>query len=179
MRQITKNLGKAKIAGILLKNAETISLPFLQRSKSRQLAFLENGEEVTIILNRGSVMRGGDVLVDDNSQFILVKAADEKLLRVTAKNSFDLMRAAYHLGNRHIPIEIHRDYLQLEFDVENHPFEPEHGAYGGGHKHGHDQTYEEDYALAQAVFHEHDHDHSHNHDHCEHHDHSSHQHTKS
>jgi len=185
MRQINKNLGKAKIAGVLLKNADVLCLPFLQRSKSRQLASLESGEEVTVILNRGSVIRGGDVLVDENSQFILVKAADEQLLRVTAKNSFDLMRAAYHLGNRHIPIEIHRDYLQLEFDpvlsdmlkkigvsvaIENHPFEPEHGAYGGGHKHGHDHTFEEDYALAQAVFHEHDHDHCdhHNHDHCSH-----------
>lgn len=186
MRQINKNLGKTKIANALLKNIDSVILPFLQRSKSRQLAILENGEEVTIILNRGSVMRGGDILVDESGKFIRVIAANEQLLRVTAKTTFDLIRAAYHLGNRHIPIEVHADYLQLEFDPvlrdmlnnlgvlvtqESHPFEPEHGAYGGGHKHGHDHSFAEDYALAQKVFHEHDHRH--------HHDHASHQHHKS
>jgi len=188
MRQINKNLGKTKIANALLRNIDSVKLPFLQRSKSRQLAILENGEEVTIILNRGSVMRGGDILVDENGKFIKVVAADEQLLRVTAKNTFDLIRAAYHLGNRHIPIEVHADYLQLEFDPvlrdmlnnlgvmvteELYPFEPEHGAYGGGHKHGHDHTFAEDYAIAQKVFHEHDHNHNHNHDHASHQHHKS------
>jgi urease accessory protein len=184
MRQINKNLGKTKIANTLLSNIDSIKLPFLQRSKSRQLATLENGEAVTIVLHRGSVMRGGDILVDDNGKFIRVIAASEQLLRVSAKNTFDLIRAAYHLGNRHIPIEIHADYLQLEFDPvlmdllknlgvlvseEIQPFEPEHGAYGGGHKHGHDQSFAQDYVLAQAVFQEHEHNHGHdthhNHDH--------------
>jgi urease accessory protein len=57
------------------------------------------------------------------------------------------------------------------------PFEPEHGAYGGGHKHGHDETFAEDYAVAQSVFdsrhpqHDHGQDHDHDHDHCHGHDH--------
>jgi urease accessory protein len=96
-----------------------------------------------------------------------------------------LTRAAYHLGNRHTPVEVGADYLKLEYDpvladmlkrigatVEqvSMPFQPEAGAYGGGHKHGHDETFAEDYALAQQVFgehhgHEHSHDHEHPHDH--------------
>ena len=180
MRQISKNLGKTKIAKALLKDSSILELPFLMRSKSRQVATLEHGEEVLLVLHRGGVMRGGDILVDDQGQFIMVKAAPEKVMRVTAKGSLELMRASYHLGNRHIPIEIGGDYLQLEFDpVLSHmlkqlgvdvelverPFEPENGAYGGGHKHGHDATFAEDYALAQSAFHAHDHHQGHHHEH--------------
>ncbi len=99
------------------------------------------------------------------------------------------MRAAYHLGNRHTPVQVVADALQLEADpvledmlvrlgvTVTHvqaPFEPEAGAYGGGHRHGHDATFEEDYAAAQALYREHhghshdrgcDHSHSHSHDH--------------
>ena len=180
MRQISKNVGQLKISKVLLKNAPILELPFLLRSKSRQVATLQHGEDVLLVLHRGSVMRGNDVLVDNQGQFILVKAAPEKIMRVTAKNSFHLMRAGYHLGNRHIPIEIGENYLQLEFDpvlsdmlkqlgvdveLVDQPFEPENGAYGGGHKHGHDETFAEDYALAQAAYHVHDHHCDHDHEH--------------
>jgi urease accessory protein len=180
MRQITKNLGQSKISKVLLKNALLLELPYLQRSKSRQVVTLQNGEEVLLVLHRGSVMRGNDVLVDDQGQFILVKSAPEKVMRVTAQNPFLLMRAGYHLGNRHIPVEISDNYLQLEFDpvlsdmlkklgvhveLVDQPFEPENGAYGGGHKHGHDATFAEDYALAQSAYHAHDHQCNHDHEH--------------
>jgi urease accessory protein len=180
MRQISKNLGSTKISKVLLKNALVLELPFLQRSKSRQVVTLQNNEEVLLVLHRGSVMRDSDVLVDEQGQFILVKAAPEKVMRVTAQNSFQLMRAGYHLGNRHIPIEIGENYLQLEFDpvlsdmlnklgvkvqLVDQPFEPENGAYGGGHKHGHDATFAEDYALAQSAYHAHDHQCNHDHEH--------------
>ena len=105
------------------------------------------------------------------------------LLRVSSDNRLSLMRAAYHLGNRHTPVQVSADALQLEADpvledmlvrlgvtvahVEA-PFEPEAGAYGGGHRHGHDATFEEDYAAAQALFQEH-HGHDHGHDHHHHH----------
>jgi urease accessory protein len=108
-----------------------------------------------------------------------VQAATEAVLEVRAQDPHALMRAAYHLGNRHTPVEIGRDYLRLEYDPvladmlqrlgvraerAELPFEPEAGAYGGGHKHGHDATFAEDYAAAQAVFHEHHgHDHGHSH----------------
>lgn len=105
---------------------------------------------------------------------------------VRARDVLTLTRAAYHLGNRHTPVEVGADYLKLEYDpvladmlkrvgalVEqvSAPFQPESGAYGGGHKHGHDETFAEDYALAQQVFGEH-HGHEHEHEHGEAHDHS-------
>jgi len=129
-----------------------------------------------------------------------VIAASEAILHVSAATPQDLMRAAYHLGNRHTPVEIGADYLQLEADpvlramlegigakVETRtaPFHPEAGAYGGGHRHGHDASFAEDYALAQQVYaqhdvpdaggethehahHEHPHSHAHPHQHDEH-----------
>ena len=180
MRQIFKNLGQAKLAQVLLKHAPYVELPFLERSKSRQVVTLSTGEDVLLVLHRGGVMRGGDVLVDELGQLIRVQAAAEKVLRVTTQSPFELMRASYHLGNRHIPIEIHEAYLQLEYDsvlsdmlkqlgcdvaVVEQAFEPEFGAYGGGHKHGHDATFPEDYALAQAAFHAHAHDADRSHEH--------------
>jgi urease accessory protein len=104
-----------------------------------------------------------------------------------------LTRAAYHLGNRHTPVEVGADYLKLEYDPVladmlkrigatvdrvSMPFQPESGAYGGGHKHGHDETFAEDYALAQQVFGEHHgHEDAHSHDHEHGHSHASHGHS--
>src|SRR5205823_7969870 len=86
------------------------------------------------------------------------------------------MRASYHLGNRHTPVELGENYLKLEVDPvlkemllqlgltvreENAPFQPEPGAYGGGHRHGHNETFAHDYERAQQVFDErHGHAHS-------------------
>jgi urease accessory protein len=160
-------------------------LPFGERSKSRLRAVLDNGAEAALFLPRGTVLRGGDLLVAEDGTFVEVQAAPESVLQVTAADPLALMRAAYHLGNRHTPVEVGRDYLRLEFDAvladmlarlgvqatrAELPFEPEAGAYGGGHKHGHDATFAEDYAAAQAVFQDH-HGHSHGHDHGHSHDH--------
>lgn len=175
------------IAPVLVRRAPKLVLPFGDRSKSRLRAALDNGSEAALFLPRGTVLRGGDLLVAEDGTFVEVQAAAESVLQVTAADPLALMRAAYHLGNRHTPVEVGRDYLRLEYDpvladmltrlgvrIERAelPFEPEAGAYGGGHKHGHDATFEEDYATAQAVFHEHhghahghDHGHSHGHDH--------------
>ena len=197
MQVITKNLKNIKLAKALLLTARQVHLPYLERSKSRQSYTFEDGEKVFINLPRGGIMRGGDVLVDEDGKFYLVSALPEHILRVSSDSRLSLMRAAYHLGNRHIPIEVGFDYLHLETDpvladmlkqlgvdvsAECLPFEPEHGAYGGGHKHGHDETFAEDYAVAQSVFdsrhpqhdhnHNHDHDHDHDHDQCHNHDHS-------
>jgi len=171
------------IAPVLVRRAPKLVLPFGDRSKSRLRAALDNGTEAALFLPRGTVLRGGDLLVAEDGTFLEVQAAPESVLQVTATDPLALMRAAYHLGNRHTPVEVGRDYLRLEFDPvladmltrlgvqivrAEQPFEPEAGAYGGGHKHGHDATFAEDYAAAQAVFHEHhghDHGHSHGHDH--------------
>ncbi|WP_150696339.1 urease accessory protein UreE [Pandoraea terrae] len=189
MRRIEKRLdAAARIAAPLVRRAPALVLPFDDRKKSRLRAALATGEEVALFLPRGSVLRHGDLLVANDGGMIRVEAAPETVLLVSADTPQALMRAAYHLGNRHTPVEVGDGFLKLEYDpvlrdmllrLDVHvaealmPFEPEAGAYGGGHKHGHDETFAEDYALAQQVFHErHGHDHSHDHGHDHPHTHS-------
>lgn len=177
MRIITKRLHKASIAQALIRNAPNAVLAFDYRRRSRQKLTLDNGEVVALVLNQGTVLHHGDLLVADDGKFIVVHAAVESVLRVTADSLLDLTRAAYHLGNRHVLVEIGADYLKLEFDTVladmlsglggltvqqvQQQFEPDAGAYGGGHKHGHDETFAEDQALAHAAFAAHDHTHRH------------------
>jgi urease accessory protein len=184
MRTIDKLIAPhLKLAPVLVKRAPTLTLAFDDRRKSRLAATLDSGEEVALLLPRGTVLREGDVLVADDGGLVRVVAAPETVLYVRAKDALTLARAAYHLGNRHTPVEVGADYLKLEYDPVladmlkrigatvdqvSMPFQPESGAYGGGHKHGHDETFAEDYALAQQVFgehhgHEHSHDHEHSH----------------
>jgi urease accessory protein len=126
---------------------ETLKLPFDQRQKSRLRATLESGEEVGLILPRGTIMRGGDVVKTQDGRDVQVVAAPEKLLHIEAAS---LARVAYHLGNRHVPLQVGDGFLRISEDhvleemlhklgarvsrVEA-PFEPEAGAYGGGHRH--------------------------------------------
>ncbi|MGB8420047.1 urease accessory protein UreE [Paraburkholderia sp.] len=203
MRTIDKLIAPhLKLAPVLVKRAPTLTLAFDDRRKSRLAATLDNGEEIALLLPRGTVLRDGDVLVADDGGLVRVVAAPEAVLVVRAKDTLTLTRAAYHLGNRHTPVEVGADYLKLEYDPVladmlkrigasadqvTMPFQPESGAYGGGHKHGHDESFAEDYALAQQVFdehhghehshdHEHGHGHGHAHDHEPGHDHSDHEH---
>jgi urease accessory protein len=192
LRTIDKLLGAhIRLAPVLVKRAPTLTLAFDARCKSRLAATLDNGEDIALVLPRGTVLRDGDVLVADDGGLVRVVAAPESVLYVRAPDVLTLTRAAYHLGNRHTPVEVGADYLKLEYDpvladmlkrlgasvdqVEM-PFQPETGAYGGGHRHGHDETFAEDYALAQQVYgehhghshsHEHGHDHAHDHEHGE------------
>ncbi|MDB5831720.1 MAG: ureE [Caballeronia sp.] len=197
MRTIDKRI-EAKLAAPLIKRAPTLTLPFDDRCKSRLAATLDNGEEVALVLPRGTVLRDGDMLVADDGALVRVIAAAQDVLVVHAHDVPTLTRAAYHLGNRHTPVEVGAEHLKLEADpvledmlkrlgahVEHAtlPFQPETGAYGGGHRHGHDETFVEDYALAQKVFDEH-HGHAHgDHSQCAHghashdaHDHAAHAH---
>jgi urease accessory protein len=189
MRTIDKRI-EVKLAAALVKRAATLTLPFDGRCKSRLAATLDTGEEVALVMPRGTVLRDGDVLVADDGNLVRVIAAPQDVLVVHTHDVPTLARAAYHLGNRHTPVEVGADNLKLEADpvledmlkrlgahVEHAslPFQPEAGAYGGGHKHGHDETFVEDYALAQKVFDEHhghalghDHGHAHGHDHGDH-----------
>ena len=146
------------LSTVLLKRAATIELDWDVRQKSRFAATDNQGRALAIFLPRGQAVRGGDVLVAEDGSLIRVLAAPQKVLRITAcaehGTPFDLMRAAYHLGNRHVPIELQPDRLLIEPDhvladmlramhltvVEaTLGFEPEGGAYAaGGHSHGHD-----------------------------------------
>jgi urease accessory protein len=160
------------LAAVLLKRAPTIELDWDTRQKSRFEATDSTGRTIGVFLARGSVVRGGDVLVAEDGSLARVIAAAQPLLRITACPEHgtprDLPRAAYHLGNRHVAIEVQPDHLQIEPDPVladmlrgmhlivtelQAAFEPEGGAYdahGHGHGHGH---------------HAHDHDHAHGHGH--------------
>ena len=150
--------------------AYVVKLAYDERRKPRQLVTLDDGAELAILLPRGTVLRPGTLLQTDDGRLIRVEAAPQAVLVVTAPDHLTLTRAAYHLGNRHTPVEVGPDYLRLEADPvlrdmlvglgtrieeRNEPFEPETGAYGGGHRHGGEETFAEDYALAQRLYDEH------------------------
>lgn len=144
------------LASALLNRAATIELDWDLRQKSRFEVTDSMGRLLGVFLPRGVVLRGGDVLVAEDGSLIRVLAALQSVLRITHcaqhGSPFDLMRAAYHLGNRHVPIEIKPDHLKIEPDhvlaemlramhmtVSEvlEAFEPENGAYSaGGHDHG-------------------------------------------
>jgi urease accessory protein len=122
-----------------------VVLSFEQRQKSRLRAKLESGEEVALVLPRGNVLRGGDMVQTTDGRAIEIVAAPEKLLHI---ESSSLARIAYHLGNRHVAVQIGDGFLRIAEDhvledmlrrlgarvshVEA-PFEPEAGAYGHHH----------------------------------------------
>lgn len=129
---------------------ERLILPFELRQKSRFNAQLANGVDVMVVLARGGTLRDGDCLLMQDGRTVCVVAAAERLLRVNAGDAASLARAAYHLGNRHAAVEIGTDFLQLPYDhvladmltqlgvhinEVTAPFQPERGAYGGGHHH--------------------------------------------
>jgi urease accessory protein len=160
------------LAGALLKRAASVELDWDTRQKSRFEATDSAGRRLGVFLPRGSVVRGGDVLVAEDGSLVVVRAAPQPVLVVRPCGEHgspsDLLRAAYHLGNRHVPLELQPDRLQLEPDhvladllrqmhlivsEADAAFEPESGAYAsGGHSHGHG--------------HGHDHGHSHDHGHA-------------
>src|SRR5690606_20184754 len=102
MRIIRKHLRDAHLAPSLINNAPKAILAYSLRCRSRQRIKLDNGEVVGLILNQGTVLRHGDILVADDGKLIAVHAAIEPVVRVGARNPLQLTRAAYHLGNRHI-----------------------------------------------------------------------------
>ena len=122
-----------------------LTLPFDQRQKSRLRAQADNGEELALILPRGRVLRGGDRVAATDGREVEIVAAPEKLLHI---ESAELARVAYHLGNRHVPLQVGPGFLRIAEDhvleemarklgarvshVEA-PFEPEAGAYGHQH----------------------------------------------
>ena len=129
---------------------DELILPFDQRQKSRSRVTLKSGIEAALMLERGTILRGGDFLRSGDGRVIKVIAANEPVLHVTAQNSQQLMRAVYHLANRHVPLQIGDGWLRMEQDhvlkamllglgmkavEESAPFEPEAGAYGGGQHH--------------------------------------------
>lgn len=188
MQSVNKLIPQGRgLASALVKRAATVELDWDVRQKSRFDATDSNGRPLGIFLPRGAVVRGGDVLVAEDGSLVRVVAAPQAVLRVTHcaehGSPFDLLRAAYHLGNRHVQLELKPDHLKLEPDhvladmlrqihlVVNEvrePFEPESGAYatGGhgehGHSHGHHAHEDDDHDHSRCG-HGHSHDHPHGH----------------
>jgi urease accessory protein len=141
---ITRSSGRADVR---------LVLPFDLRQRSRLLATLDSGEEIGLTLPRGTVLRGGDRLQASDGRIVEVVAAPELVSIVRTGDARQLARAAYHLGNRHIAVQVAHDSLQflrdhvleemlrgqgLKVEADVLPFEPEGGAYSQGHGHSHD-----------------------------------------
>ena len=171
MKLFNKHLPKgASMAKALIARAPSISLDWDQRQRSRLNGLNSNDEPVALFLQRGKVLRGGDVMVSEQGELLKIISTPQSVLKITScaihGSPLDLPRAAYHLGNRHIPIEIQGTHLLMEHDhvieemlknmgliVEKCelPFEPEAGAY--------------EHASGHHVHHDHEHDHPHDHGH--------------
>lgn len=128
----------------------TLSLPIDIRVKSRAKVTLDDGRQAGLFLTRGSLLRDGDLLVSDTGLVIKILAAKEKVSTIYCNDTLLLARAAYHLGNRHVALQIERNFVRYQHDhvlddmvklmglaviVEMAEFEPEMGAY---HQHIHD-----------------------------------------
>ncbi len=185
MLTVNKLIPRAQgLAPVLVKRAASVELDWDVRQKSRFDATDSQGRALGVFLPRGSVVRGGDALVAEDGSLVIVKAAQQPVLVVRTCPQhgapFDLLRAAYHLGNRHVQLELKPDHLKLEPDhvladllrqmhlivsEANEAFEPEGGAYAAG---GHDPAHAHAPAPAVHVHGpgcDHGHGHAHAHDH--------------
>jgi urease accessory protein len=197
MKTANKLIAQGKgLASALLKRADAVSLDWDTRQKSRFDCTAQSGQHLGVFLPRGTVVRGGDVLLCEDGGLVRVVGEPQAVLKIThcpAHGSvFDLIRAAYHLGNRHVPIELKPDHLKIEPDhvlaqmlasmhlIVNAVNE----AYSsGGHGHDHGNGHSHDHAAPARKLsipivaapaphvhgpgcgHDHDHDHGHEHAH--------------
>lgn len=165
------------LAASLIKRASVVTLDWDTRQKSRFEAEDSLGRALAVFLPRGTVVRGGDVLVAEDGSLVAVSAAPQPVLVITPcaehGSAFDLTRAAYHLGNRHVSIDLQADRLLIEPDhvladmlrgmhmtvvATLCAFEPEAGAYaahGTSHGHGHEHGTEHDHGHGHVHAHAH------------------------
>ena len=131
----------------------TLSLPINSRVKSRIKVTLDDGREAGLFLPRGKILRDGDLVASEDGIIVQIKAAPELVSTVSSDNSHALAVASYHLGNRHVPLQVEATWLRylhdhvlddmvkglgLSVKTETAPFEPEAGAYqssANGHHH--------------------------------------------
>ena len=161
--------------------ADTVVLDFDDRHRRRVAMTGTRGLEFLLDLENAVALRGGDALVLEDGRLVEVVAAAEPLLEVKAGDPHQLIRLAWHLGNRHLPTQIMSKALRIRRDhvieamvkglgarvIEiEAPFNPEGGAYAeAGHDHAHKAHAHEDHAQHQHAHHDHAHDHGHHHDH--------------
>jgi urease accessory protein len=133
--------------------AGELVLPWRLREKSRLRATLTSGEEVAVLTQRGTVLRDGELLKGSDGRVIRIVGEFEPVYRVECEDTHALLRCAFHLGNRHTQTQVGHRWLRIAADPvlremlaglgasvsdEYAVFEPEAGAYGGGHRHGDD-----------------------------------------
>jgi urease accessory protein len=168
---------------------ESLTLVFELRRRARLRTKLDSGREVGLLLERGLSLKHGQRLASkDGSLVVEVRARAELLSTVQTTDVHLLTRAAYHLGNRHVPLQVEPGRLSYQHDhvldglmhelglavlVVERPFEPEAGGYAsGGHRHDHDHGHGHDdkHSHDHDHTHDHGHGHSHGHGHGHHHD---------
>lgn len=143
---------------IIVDQSATLSLEltFDDRQKSRHKATTTCGQSIGWFIERGHVLKEGELLLCTTGEVVKITAAPESVSTVYAKTPLDLTRAAYHLGNRHVPLQITCDFLRFQHDhvldemvkglglnveCEQAPFQPEPGAYAAGHTKGHSHSH--------------------------------------
>lgn len=150
-----------------------LTLAYHHRTKSRQRTMLDDGDALALDLPRGTILRGGQRLLLSDGSIAAVCAAPEQLIESRCDTLLDVARAAYHLGNRHVAVEVGGDddgaWLRLAADhvLEDMlvtlgcavrslvaAFEPEAGAYAGGHSHSHSHSHDADQPKAAMRLHE-------------------------
>lgn len=150
-----------------LTSDATLSLPIDSRIKSRLKVTLDDGREAGLFLPRGKILRNGDMLRSEQDVLVKILAADEDVSTVYCSDPHLMARVCYHLGNRHVPLQIEPNWVRYQHDhvldemvvglgvevaSEMAPFEPEAGAYGGtsgghsdgivqGHSHSHGHSH--------------------------------------
>lgn len=165
-----------------------LDLPYELRCRSRFRTTTRSGADIGIFLERGLILDVGDVLVDGEGRRFGISAANETVVTAYADDWNVFARACYHLGNRHVPMQIGERWLRIQPDhvlqelienfglrVENEqqPFRPESGAYSNGqitkilpHSHGPGSHGFKPHSHGLSPLHDHSHDHSHDqHDH--------------
>jgi urease accessory protein len=130
---------------------DSVRLTFDARSKSRLLLRLDSGEQAALVVERGRLLRGGDRVRTQDGREVVIIAAEEPLLEASSDDPKAIARAAFHLGNRHVAVEVMADRLRfledhvlaemvkglgLQVTAVRAPFEPEAGAYGHHHVQG-------------------------------------------
>jgi len=135
---------------------DTITLAFHDRYRRRLLMHSDSGFEFLLNLPEAVVLQHNDGLLLDDGTVVLVQAAPEPLLRITAQDALSLLRLTWHLGNRHVQTQITENHLLIRRDhvlatmvaglggittLVEAPFTPESGAYAGSHGHSHDHRY--------------------------------------
>ena len=152
MLKIDKILGKQTT----LPTQQHLTLPYERRIISRQRVTLDDGSDAGLFLPRGASLQDGDYVQAESGEVVRIQAAVETVSTLHCADRLLFARVCYHLGNRHVPLEISDGRLRYLHDhvlddmlhglglhvvVEQAPFEPEAGAYSGGHSHSHSHSH--------------------------------------